>query len=196
MQQLYEREHAPLEGWVRLQDDTNYRTPRSILEAVNRWLAPPQPVAAGSPFEGEPVEVLEYEDAAGLVEKTRRAITLALQAKFRRQDIALVTFAGRERSRILPFDALGPHRLRSFQGRYDILGEPEFGEGDILAETVYRFKGQSAPCVILTEVDFESLDERSRRKLFTGMTRASLKLFVVMSRRSASLLPLAASRPS
>jgi len=192
MQQLYVREGPPLEGWVRLRDETNYRTPRRILEAVNRWLVPAgggqAPVVAGSPFEGEEIEILEYEDAAGLVERTRRAITLALQSRFRRQDIAVVTFAGRERSRILPFDSLGPHRLRSFQGRYDILGEPEFGEGEILAETVYRFKGQSAPCVVLTEVDFEVLDERARRKLFTGMTRASLKLVLVVSRRALALL--------
>jgi hypothetical protein len=189
MQQLYAREEAQLAGWVRLRDDTNYRTPRSILEKVNRWLSPAQPVVAGSPFEGEELEVLEYEDAAGLAEKTRRAITLALQSRFRRQDIAVVTFAGRERSRILAFDALGPHKLRSFQGRYDILGEPEFGEGEILAETVYRFKGQSAPCVILTEIDFETLDERARRKLFTGMTRASLKLYLVISSRALAQLP-------
>jgi len=57
-----------------------------------------------------------------------------------------------------------------------------------LIETVYRFKGQAAPCVILTEVDFETLDDISRRKLFVGMTRASMKLIVVLSARAAALL--------
>jgi len=57
-----------------------------------------------------------------------------------------------------------------------------------LIETVYRFKGQAAPCVILTEVDFETLDDISRRKLFVGMTRASMKLIVVLSARAAASL--------
>ncbi len=53
---------------------------------------------------------------------------------------------------------------------------------------MYRFKGQAAPCVILTEVDFEMLDERARHKLFVGMTRASMKLVLVLSRRAAGVL--------
>jgi len=96
-----------------------------------------------------------------------------------------VTFAGRERSTVLPFDTLGPHRLRSFTGRYDLFGAPQYCDGEILIETVYRFKGQAAPCIILTEVDFEQLDERVKKKLFVGMTRASMKLFIIISDRSA-----------
>ncbi|HEY1610840.1 MAG TPA: ATP-binding domain-containing protein, partial [Paraburkholderia sp.] len=41
-------------------------------------------------------------------------------------------------------------------------------------ESIYRFKGQSAPCVILTEVDFETFDERAARKLIVGATRATM----------------------
>jgi superfamily I DNA and RNA helicase len=111
-----------------------------------------------------------------------------LRAGFRKQDIALVTFSGRERSKLMPFDALGAHRLRSFTGRYDLFGAPQFSDGDLLIETVYRFKGQAAPCVILTEVDFDTLDDLARRKLFVGMTRASMKLIVVLSERAARAL--------
>jgi hypothetical protein len=188
LQRLYDRPPAELPGWVVLRDDTNYRTPRRILETVNRLVAPARRIEAASPFEGADVEFLDYADAAGLVERTRRAVTLALQGRFRKQDIAIVTFAGREKSRLLPFDTLGPNRLKSFTGHYDLVGSPEFSDGEILIETVYRFKGQSAPCVVLTEVDFESFDERARKKLFVGMTRASMKLFVVLSARAAGVL--------
>ncbi len=60
--------------------------------------------------------------------------------------------------------------------------------GDLLIETVYRFKGQSAPCVVLTGVDFDAFDELARRKLFVGFTRASMKLLVVLSERAARAL--------
>jgi superfamily I DNA and RNA helicase len=73
--------------------------------------------------------------------------------------------------------------------RYDLFGNPEFREGELLTESVYRFKGQSAPAVIFTEIDFETLDEKSFRKLFVGMTRARMKLVLVMSERAAQQLP-------
>jgi superfamily I DNA and RNA helicase len=115
-------------------------------------------------------------------------VTLGLQGGFRKQDIAIVTFAGRGNSRLLPFDKLGPHALKRFSGRYDMFGNPEYEAGEILIETVYRFKGQAAPCVILTEVDFEALDTLARRKLFVGMTRARMRLIMVMSTRATQLV--------
>ena len=88
----------------------------------------------------------------------------------------------------MAFDKLGPHALKRFSGHYDIFGAPEYEEGEILIETVYRFKGQAAPCVILTEVDFEVMDTLVRRKLFVGMTRARMRLVMVMSERARALL--------
>ena len=55
-------------------------------------------------------------------------------------------------------------------------------------ETVNRFKGQSAPAVVLCEVDFESLTERDKRKLFVGLTRAQMRVDVVISERAALAL--------
>jgi UvrD-like helicase C-terminal domain len=46
---------------------------------------------------------------------------------------------------------------------------------------IYRFKGHAAPCVIFTEVDFDTFDECIARKLFVGATRATMKLIVVAS---------------
>lgn len=188
MQNLYGRAPVALPGWVTLYAATNYRSPRDVLDYINRLLAPERPLEAASPVAGGEVEFLDYADGAGLIERTKQAVTQALRAGFRKQDIALVTFSGRERSKLMPFDALGAHRLRSFTGRYDLFGAAQFSDGDLLLETVYRFKGQAAPCVILTEVDFETLDDLARRKLFVGMTRASMKLIVVLSERAARAL--------
>ena len=84
---------------------------------------------------------------------------------------------------------------RSATGRYDLLGNPEYSDGEVLIESVYRFKGRSAPCVILTEVDFAQLDERVARKLFVGATRATMKLILVMSQRAAEAVDGAREKP-
>jgi len=97
-------------------------------------------------------------------------------------------YRGRDKSALMPFDRLGSYSLRRFDGTFDATGNPVFEEGDILVETVFRFKGQSAPCVILTEVDFEELDERAARRLYVGATRATMRLAMVMSERAAGTL--------
>lgn len=188
MQRLYDRPPVELAGFVTLRAETNYRSPCEVLDTLNRLLQPQPPIEAASPVAGGDIEFLTYTDAESLLAATRRAVTRALQSGFRVADTVLVTFSGRERSLLRNFDRLGAHRLKSWQGRYDLLGQPEFSDGDLLVETVYRFKGQSAPCVILTEVDFETFDELAQRKLFVGFTRASMKLIVVLSERAAQAL--------
>jgi hypothetical protein len=188
MQRLYDRPPVELPGFVTLRAETNYRSPRDVLGYLNRLLSPPRPIEAAGPIAGGEVEFLTYTDAESLVASTKRAVTRALQVGFRIADTVLVTFSGRERSALRSFDQIGPHRLKSWQGRYDLFGRPEFSEGELLIETVYRFKGQSAPCVILTEVDFDAFDDLAQRKLFVGLTRASMKLLVVLSERAAQAL--------
>lgn len=188
MQRLYDRPAVELPDFVTISAETNYRSPRDVLGYLNRLLAPERPIEAASPIAGGEVEFLTYTDAESLVAATRRAVTRALQSGFRIGDTVLVTFSGRERSALRGFDRIGPHRLKSWQGSYDLFGRPEFSDGDLLVETVYRFKGQSAPCVILTEVDFDAFDEPAQRKLFVGFTRASMKLLVVLSERAAQVL--------
>jgi len=188
MQRLYERPPVELPGFVTLRADTNYRSPRDVLDFLNRLLAPETPIEAASPIAGGEVEFLTYTDAESLLAATKRAVTRALQGGFRIADTVLVTFSGRGRSALLNFDQLGPHRLRNWQGGYDLLGQPQFSDGDLLIETVYRFKGQSAPCVIVTEVDFEQFGDLESRKLFVAMTRASMKLLLVISERAAQML--------
>jgi superfamily I DNA and RNA helicase len=53
---------------------------------------------------------------------------------------------------------------------------------------LYRFKGQSMPAVVLCDVDFETLTPKDRRKLFVGLTRAQLRVEVVLSARAAQAL--------
>ena len=191
LQNLYMREPVALPGWTVLTETTNYRSPRDILDYLRDRLGELSPLAAavtaGSPFDGSELTFVAYDElqAEASVEATKRAITQALALGFRKQDIVVLSYRGREGSALTAVDHLGPHRLRGFTGKYDLFGNPEYREGDVLLESIYRFKGQSAPCVILTEVDFDTFDERAARKLFVGATRATMKLIVVASQRAS-----------
>ncbi|MBL8385039.1 MAG: ATP-binding domain-containing protein [Burkholderiales bacterium] len=192
MQNLYGRAPVALPGWVRLSAQVNYRTPRDILEAINRLVPLEQPVAAGSPLTGSEVEILTYADTAGLVRETTRAITNCIGAGFARDMIAVVTYRGREHSALTPYDRIGPYRLKAYTGRYDLFGNAVVGDGDIVIDSVHRFKGRSAPCVVFTEIDFAegapAADEAARRRLFVGATRATMKLVLVVSERAARVM--------
>lgn len=188
MQNLYGRTKMDLPGWVELHSDTNYRSPQDILASLRQLALVPSSVEAGSPLDGSEMEILTYADTRGMIDQTKKALTQGLTAGFKRPQMAIVTWRGREHSHLLGFDQIGPHKLKSFTGQYDLLGNPIFGEGDILTETVYRFKGQAAPYVVFTEIDFDAYDESTMRKLFVGATRATMKLTLVMSDRAAGIL--------
>ena len=186
MQDLYGRQAASPPGWPVLRALVNYRSPRAVVNWVNRVLALPEPVVGAGPVQGVEPEILSYQTDDELISQTKTAITMALRAGFRREDIAIITFAGRARSVLHPLDALGPNQLRKFSGKYDLFGEPEIVDGELLLDTVFRFKGQSAPAVILTEVAFDELDDNAMRRLFVGVTRASLQVYIVCSESSAT----------
>ncbi|KVD13079.1 nuclease [Burkholderia ubonensis] len=198
LQNLYMREPVALPGWVSLKALTNYRSPRDLLDFVRDVVGRVEPLAAelrsGSPFDGSDLVVSAYGDAnaspAALadacIDATKRAITQALSLGFRKQDIAVLSYRGREGSALAALDQLGPHQVKRFTGKYDLFGNPEYHDGDVLLDSIYRFKGQSAPCVILTEIDFDTLDARAARKLFVGATRATMKLLLVASARAAA----------
>ena len=186
LQNLYDQPPIKLDGWVTLHSQANFRSPRHIIDLLTALNTDGLAIQAASPFLGADIQILSYphEDTARLHYQTKHAITLCLGAGFTRADMAMVSFRGRENSALLKLDHLGTHRLHSFTGDYDWFGVPQFRDGELLAESVYRFKGQSAPALIFTEIDFAELDDRAFKKLFVGMTRARLKLVLVLSERS------------
>lgn len=190
MQNLYGKAPVALPDWVTVRANTNYRSPRQIVELLAALSAGDAPVIAASPFVSAGLTQFSYPegDIEAMLEATKEAITHCLAAGFSRADIVLLSFKGREKSILLKRDQLGQHPLQSFTGNYDLLGNPLFRKGGLLTESVYRFKGQSAPAVIFTEIEFTQLDERTRRKLFVGMTRASLKLVLVAATPASEIL--------
>ncbi len=188
MQNLYGRLPIALPGFVTMRAKANYRSPRPVVDLLKRLMSGLSDIEAASPFIGNDIEILDYEDSAGMFARVKEAIRLCYSEGFKKHDLAIISYHGRAQSRLTALDQLGATTLRHFTGTYDFLGQPAYSEGDVLVESVYRFKGQAAPAIIFTEIDFEVLDERALRKLFVGATRSSMKLVLVVHRTSAACL--------
>jgi hypothetical protein len=188
MQALYPRPPATLPGWPVLRARTNHRSPREVVDLLHELLPGEQAIESASPLARGGLELIPYAAADGPQAATREALRRCLAAGFRRQDIAVISFHGRNQSALLLLDTLGAHSVRRFTGRHDLLEQPVYTDGGLLFESVYRFKGQSAPAIVLTEIDFSALDPLTQRKLFVGMTRATIKLVLVAAEPAASRL--------
>lgn len=188
LQNLYLRPPVQLPGWVGLRAQGNYRSPRALARMLQALVPADHPVEALGPLAGEVPTLLVYRDAEELPAQVKEALRLCQAEGFRRSELALLSFRGREQSALFQFEQLGPHRLKTFGGGYDLLGQPIYSQGEVLLESVYRFKGQSAPAIVFAEIDFEELDEQTMRKLFVGVSRAMMKLVLVASERAAARL--------
>lgn len=189
LQNIYSRDQISFENWVTIRSDANYRSPKSILYAINEILHLNPSITAASPIEGGEVELLEYTNESDLITKTIQAIDRAVEIGFNKKLISLLTFRGRDKSLFTPFTQIGAHTLRApIKDAFDDEGNQQFTEGEITTDSVHRFKGQSCPCVILTEIDFEELTENVKSRVFVGATRATIKLILVVSSSSLKKL--------
>ena len=188
-QQLYaDREPFAVEGEAVITSNENFRSPRALVRLCNLLRLTQEPVEALGPHEGTVPDPVTSADPRGLVNATRQAVQRCLDLGFALEDVAVITLRGRGSSALLKLDQLGPWTLRRFTGAYDEQANPMWTPGPLLADTVYRFKGQSAPAVVLTECDFEQWDDKVRRLLFVGLTRARVHLEWVVSERASGVL--------
>lgn len=188
MQNLYGRQPVALPGWVGLRSQANYRSPRPIVRFLQGIIGEERDIEAASPIDTSDVEFLTYRDKAELLSQVKAGITQCYAAGFKKADVAVVTYHGRESSHVMRHDRLGDIRFRRFSGTYDLFQRPIYEEGDVLLESVMRFKGQAAPAVVFSEIDFSELDDKAVRRLFVGATRATMKLVLVLSEDAAQLL--------
>jgi len=175
-QNLYGRPSIDLGQVVTLRTNVNYRSPRTICDAINVLLDLPDSCCCKGPNPGFDLGMNEYADEQDLLEQTGKVLARLIRQGYRKDDIAIVSYRGLERSVFRQINAVGDFRLKKFEGRYDAAGQQVMCPGDVRFETVFRFKGHQAPVILFTEVDFEELNDGAKRRLFCGMTRASLHL--------------------
>jgi superfamily I DNA and RNA helicase len=100
--------------------------------------------------------------------------------------VVVVTYRGLKNSKVMELAQAGGKKTKRPVQVED--GNWAWTEGDLIIETVGRFKGQSAPVVVFCEIDFEELSQTNARKLFVGMTRGQMKVELVISERAAAFL--------
>lgn len=189
-QSLYDRPPVHLPGWVSLASPVNYRSPQLLVEFIN-WLGlTDEPVEAGSAVLGFDPKWYVYEDSDSPIAATEQALNELRLAGFAPQNIAVLSLRGLASSRVV--GGSGPASLAGLsvrrQAGYDPDGAALWTEGELLVDTVFRFKGQAADAVVITEADFEEFTLRERRRLFVALTRARLQAVLVTTERAAEVL--------
>lgn len=187
-QRLYEREAFDLTDAVNLVCSDNFRSPRAICNVINALGLSDNPIDARSPYEGELPGFRVYEGEEDLLRQTAQAVRNLQNSGIALADIAVLSSHGRQKSALLNVDSIDGFSTRRFTGNFSRDGEPLWTNGDLLVESVYRFKGQSAAGVVLTELDFSKLDDSTRHKLFVGITRAHLAVEMVLSKSAEECL--------
>ena len=180
-QRLYDRDGFDLSDAVTITCRDNYRSPQSICQVINAFALADISVVSRNPYRGELPEFHVYAPDKGAIDKTAEVVAGLLARGFGIADIVVLTGHGRSKSALLNAEYIGPHKTRCFTGAFSTNSDPIWTEGELLVESVFRFKGQSAPAVVLSEVDFVDLSPSERRKLFVGLTRAQMAVEIVVS---------------
>ena len=187
-QRLYARDSYDLSDAVDIIYRDNFRSPRALCELCNILNLVTPPIQSRNPYRGTQPGFFVYRAATELVTQTGAAVSDLLARGFALADIAIIVCKGRDKSVLLGCDAIGPYTTRRFTGKFTSDGDPIWTKGELLMESVFRYKGQSAPAIILSEVDAAVLTDLERRKLFVGITRAQMALEIVLTEEAEAAL--------
>lgn len=187
-QRLYEREAFDVPDAVMLTCNDNHRSPRAVCQVINALELVSPAIISKSPYQGEFPEFHRYASNAELLVQTEQAVERLLVQGYALSDIVILTGHGRSKSTLLNTDHIGRFTTRRFTGSYTRNGDTVWSDGELTVESVYRFKGQSAPAIVFSEVDFTELTAHERRKLFVGMTRAQLNLQIILSEQTEACI--------
>jgi superfamily I DNA and RNA helicase len=167
----------------------NYRTPETIARYIQHVL--PFEFLPCNPLPGLGVGVTTYKEANDQDRRVTTIVTKLIRTGFRHSDIVILSMRGRERATFTPEVRVGTFTLSKFTGEYDLLGNQVFTNGQIRFDTIYRFKGQQAPAIILMDVDpDQDRSDHANRLLFTAMTRATVRLELVIREGNSAAKPL------
>jgi superfamily I DNA/RNA helicase len=186
-QSLYERDPFELPEAVTIRSLDNFRSPLAICGTINAFGLTEEAIKGCSGYRGKAPEILVYEGEHALEKQIVAAIEQYLAEGFRLSDIAVLTYRGHQNSS-LKKDSIGRFSTRRFMGRYSRDGDAIWSSGELTVESIYRFKGQSAPAIVVAEIDFANLDEQARRKLFVALTRSEMAATLVMTREAERAL--------
>jgi hypothetical protein len=179
-QNIYGKPPVTLEGFVGYRADVNYRSPDGIAQFIRKML--PFEFDSGNDLPGLGVGVHGYRDAEDQPRIAGRVIRDLLKQGLTYDDIVILTCRGAANSVFSRREKVGNVKLRRFTGGYDLFGNQVLTDGRLTFDSVFRFKGQEAPAVILADVDPDpEKRERDARLLYCGMTRATVRLELLVN---------------
>ena len=181
-QRLYPRDEFDLPDAVQIRCFDNFRSPRMICQMIDALGLASAPIQGRGIYQGALPDVYVYAKDTQLLQQTAAAVQQLLDNGFALDDIVVLAGRGFGKSVILQAEQIGAFSTRRFTGRYSVrTGLPEWSDGQLRLESIYRYKGQSSPAVVLAELDFVDMTPEEKKKLFVGLTRASMALSLVMS---------------
>ncbi len=158
---------------------TNHRSPDIIARFILRNLD--VEFECGNDLPGLGVGIFSYDDPGEQAGIVAQIVNDHLKRGFSHEDIVVVSQRGISSAFFEGLQKIGAYSLRQFNGEYDELGNQVMSDGVLTLETIYRFKGQQAPAVILVDVDPDPANRlRATRILNAAMTRATVRLDIVM----------------
>lgn len=152
----------------------NFRTPYSIARFIQRVL--PFEFECANDVPGLGVEVTAYSEPAEQVALVARRVSALQRMGFKLEDIVILSCRGIGHSALSEVQIIAGVKVRRFTGGYDEAGNQLFTDGQLHVESVYRYKGQQAPAVIVTDIDPREGAARHPHVLYTAMTRATVRL--------------------
>jgi hypothetical protein len=179
LQNIYERASFELEGFVHYRCNKNYRTPSILAEYIRDTLD--VEFEAENELSGLGVKVHEVEKPEAQIDTVFEILKDLMAAGFSSEDIAIISCKGAQKSVFSGFDKIGKYALKKYTGDYDMHGNQQYTSGEISFDSIYRFKGNQSPAVILVDVDsLEPKTDQEKALLFCGMTRATVRLDIVV----------------
>lgn len=167
------------EGFVGYRCPVNYRSPESIARFIRNTL--PFDFELGNDLPGMGVDVHGYGDSEEQPKIAARIVQDLVRRGFSHEDIVIITCRGVNNSVFSELEQIGGLKLRRFTGEYNSQGKQVLTDGQLIFDSVYRFKGQEAPAVVLVDVDPQNdRIDREERLLYCGMTRATVRLDIVV----------------
>jgi thymidine kinase len=186
-QLIYERERFDISNAVTVECNENFRSPKRIVDVINALQLTDTEIRSRSVHQGDLPEFIAYDESNEIL-VLESCIQKLLSSGYTKEQITLLSYRGRESSKVLKLDSIAGYSITKFTGNYDSSGSPIYTSGDIFCETVYRFKGQSSAVIIFCEIDFQEVGPRDLRKLFVGMSRAQYHLVCVISQQAETKL--------
>lgn len=183
-QGIRQRPPVLLSDFVGYRASANYRSPESIARFMLKSL--PFEFELANDLPGLGVSVHRYPTPADQSKIVAKIITDLLAKGFRPEDIVILSLRGINSASFSEQKRIGNYTLKRFNNEYDLLGNQVFTPGQILLETIYRYKGQQAPAIIVVDVETKPGNQSATEQLlYASFSRATVRLDVVVPSEDA-----------